>query len=59
MDFFFFWNLQAKPSEIKEVFKAVGFVWDVFVPKNFETGYVLTHLLIFLIINKSVYIILI
>ncbi|KAL0741487.1 hypothetical protein Bca4012_083000 [Brassica carinata] len=29
---------KAKPSEIKEVFSAVGFVWDVFVPKNFETG---------------------
>ncbi|KAF8088061.1 hypothetical protein N665_0556s0013 [Sinapis alba] len=29
---------EAKPSEIKEVFSAVGFVWDVFVPKNFETG---------------------
>ncbi|CAH8392055.1 unnamed protein product [Eruca vesicaria subsp. sativa] len=29
---------KAKPSEIKEVFSAAGFVWDVFVPKNFETG---------------------
>ncbi|XP_033135071.1 RNA-binding protein 28 isoform X1 [Brassica rapa] len=29
---------KAKPSEIKEVFSAVGFVWDVFVPKNIETG---------------------
>ncbi|CAG7906850.1 unnamed protein product [Brassica rapa] len=29
---------KAKPSEIKEVFSAVGFVWDVFVPKNLETG---------------------
>ncbi|XP_020884069.1 RNA-binding protein 28 isoform X2 [Arabidopsis lyrata subsp. lyrata] len=29
---------QAKPSDIKEVFSAVGFVWDVFIPKNFETG---------------------
>ncbi|CAH2061602.1 unnamed protein product [Thlaspi arvense] len=29
---------KAKPSEIKEVFTAVGFVWDVFVPKNLETG---------------------
>uniref|UniRef100_A0A1J3GHU7 RNA-binding protein 28 n=1 Tax=Noccaea caerulescens TaxID=107243 RepID=A0A1J3GHU7_NOCCA len=29
---------QAKPSEIKQVFSAVGFVWDVFVPKNLETG---------------------
>ncbi|KAG2286655.1 hypothetical protein Bca52824_046259 [Brassica carinata] len=28
---------KAKPSEIKEVFSAVGFVWDVFVPKNLET----------------------
>ncbi|WZZ53889.1 hypothetical protein YC2023_053996 [Brassica napus] len=27
---------KAKPSEIKEVFSAVGFVWDVFV--NLETG---------------------
>ena len=41
---FFFWNLQAKPSEIKDVFSAVGFVWDVFVPKKLETGYVLTRL---------------
>ncbi|CAN8283795.1 unnamed protein product [Cochlearia groenlandica] len=29
---------KARPSEIKEVFSAVGFVWDVFVPKNLETG---------------------
>ncbi|CAA7028282.1 unnamed protein product [Microthlaspi erraticum] len=29
---------QAKPSEIKQVFSAVGFVWDVFVPKNLDTG---------------------
>ena len=42
------WNIQAKPSEIKEVFSAVGFVWDVFVPKNIETGYVLTRLRSFL-----------
>ncbi|KFK32898.1 hypothetical protein AALP_AA6G302400 [Arabis alpina] len=29
---------QAKPTEIKKVLSAVGFVWDVFVPKNLETG---------------------
>ncbi|KAH0929570.1 hypothetical protein HID58_015297 [Brassica napus] len=29
---------KAKPSEIKDVFSAVGFVWDVFVPKKLETG---------------------
>uniref|UniRef100_M4ENC8 RRM domain-containing protein n=1 Tax=Brassica campestris TaxID=3711 RepID=M4ENC8_BRACM len=29
---------KAKPSEIKDVFSAIGFVWDVFVPKNLETG---------------------
>jgi len=51
--------LQAKPSDIKVVFSAVGFVWDVFIPKNFETGYVLTRLSDFLIMNKSLYIILI
>ena len=32
---------------------------DVFIPKNFETGYVLTRLSDFLIMNKSLYIILI
>ncbi|KAL1208177.1 Serine/arginine-rich splicing factor SC35 [Cardamine amara subsp. amara] len=29
---------KATPSEIKKVFSEVGFVWDAFVPKNFETG---------------------
>ncbi|XP_010429055.1 PREDICTED: RNA-binding protein 28-like [Camelina sativa] len=28
----------ATPRDIKEVFSAEGFVWDVFIPKNFETG---------------------
>lgn len=60
MDFLFFFGiLQATPTEIKKVFSAVGFVWDVFVPKNFETGYVLTRLSKFWIKNKSMYIILI
>ncbi|XP_010416890.1 PREDICTED: RNA-binding protein 28-like [Camelina sativa] len=29
---------KATPKDIKEVFSAEGFVWDVFIPKNFETG---------------------
>ncbi|KAG5239011.1 RNA recognition motif-containing family protein [Salix suchowensis] len=28
----------AKPNEIKGVFESAGFVWDVFVPRNSETG---------------------
>ncbi|XP_060168458.1 uncharacterized protein LOC132599203 [Lycium barbarum] len=29
---------KAKVNEIKDLFSKVGFVWDVFIPKNFETG---------------------
>ncbi|KAK4340373.1 hypothetical protein RND71_041835 [Anisodus tanguticus] len=29
---------KAKVNEIKDMFSKVGFVWDVFIPKNFETG---------------------
>ncbi|KAM7263962.1 hypothetical protein ACFE04_001645 [Oxalis oulophora] len=29
---------QAKASEIKEMFSAAGFTWDVFIPQNSETG---------------------
>ncbi|WCJ34690.1 RNA-binding (RRM/RBD/RNP motifs) family protein [Euphorbia peplus] len=29
---------KAKASEIKEVFSSAGFVWDVFIPQNSETG---------------------
>ncbi|EOA28477.1 hypothetical protein CARUB_v10024686mg [Capsella rubella] len=29
---------KATPRDIKEVFSAEGFVWDAFIPKNFETG---------------------
>lgn len=29
---------KAKVCEIKEKFSAAGFVWDVFIPKNAETG---------------------
>ncbi|KAM3291760.1 RNA-binding protein 28 [Capsicum chacoense] len=29
---------KAKVNEIKDMFSKVGFVWDVFIPKNLETG---------------------
>ncbi|CAN4107509.1 unnamed protein product [Withania somnifera] len=29
---------KAKVNEIKDLFSKVGFVWDVFIPKNSETG---------------------
>lgn len=29
---------KAKVNEIKEMFSAAGFVWDVFIPQNSETG---------------------
>ncbi|KAJ8572242.1 hypothetical protein K7X08_008753 [Anisodus acutangulus] len=31
-------SFKAKVNEIKDLFSKVGFVWDVFIPKNFETG---------------------
>lgn len=54
-------KLQAKPCDIKKIFSAVGFVWDVFIPKNSETGYVLTRQSNFLdlTMKKSMYVILI
>lgn len=33
-----FWWVQVKNDDIKEMFSAAGFVWDVFIPQNSETG---------------------
>lgn len=31
--------MQATVDEIKSMFSTVGFVWDVYIPQNAETGY--------------------
>lgn len=37
-------DLQVKVDEIREMFAAVGFVWDVVIPQNPETGYFYEYL---------------
>ncbi|PWA81953.1 RNA-binding (RRM/RBD/RNP motifs) family protein [Artemisia annua] len=39
---------KANTDEIKEMFSAAGFVWDVFIPKNPDSGYIPTSYYIFL-----------
>ena len=43
--------MQVKVSDIKDMFSSAGFVWDVYIPQNSDTGYsiIILHCVSFLL----------